>query len=76
MRRVSRAAGRWRAVTDQAERAATRTLGRADRDRRTADQYRADLAAETDRSLQLDPTRWPWRTCGYCGWQSRGRREQ
>lgn len=62
--------------TDQAERRhVDRAMTRAQRDRRTADQYAADLAAETDASLARDPTRWPWRTLGYSGWQRRGWRE-
>jgi hypothetical protein len=32
--------------------------GRGDRDRRTAQEYAADLASETDRSLRRDPKRW------------------
>lgn len=50
-------------------------LGRADHDRRTAEQYLADLAAETDRSLAVDPTRWSWVRSGYFGWRERGRPE-
>jgi len=61
--------------SDQAERAAARTLRRADRDRRTADQFTRDLAAEAERSLQLDPERWPWTASTGYGWQRRGWRE-
>jgi hypothetical protein len=32
--------------------------GRGGRDRRTAQEYAADLASETDRSLARDPERW------------------
>lgn len=32
--------------------------GRGGRDRRTAQEYAADLASETDRSLARDPKRW------------------
>jgi hypothetical protein len=35
--------------------------GRGGRDRRTAQQYAADLASETDRSLARDPKRWTQR---------------
>ena len=35
--------------------------GRGGRDRRTAQEYAADLASETDRSLARDPKRWTQR---------------
>jgi hypothetical protein len=34
--------------------------GRGGRDRRTAQEYAADLASETERSLRRDPKRWKW----------------
>jgi hypothetical protein len=34
---------------------------RGGRDRRTAEEYAADLASETERSLRRDPSRWKWR---------------
>jgi len=61
--------------TDQAELRAARALRRGHHDPRTGDQYRADLEAEAERSLQADPTRWPW-TTAHGGYRRRGWREQ
>ena len=44
--------------TDKAKEAPTHGPGRGGRDRRTAREYAADLASETDRSLRRDPERW------------------
>jgi hypothetical protein len=42
----------------KAREAPSRGPGRGGRDRRTAQEYAADLASETDRSLARDPKRW------------------
>jgi hypothetical protein len=34
--------------------------GRGGRDRRTAEEYAADLERETSASLRRDPSRWKW----------------
>ncbi len=44
--------------TDKAKEAPIHGPGRGGRDRRTAQEYAADLASETDRSLRRDPERW------------------
>ena len=43
---------------DKAEQAPIHGPGRGGRDRRTAEEYAADLARETERSLARDPKRW------------------
>jgi hypothetical protein len=45
-------------ATDKAKEAPIHGPGRGGRDRRTAQEYAADLASETDRSLRRDPERW------------------
>jgi hypothetical protein len=42
----------------EAERALLGALGRPGQDRRSAADYAADLAGETEASLRRDPTRW------------------
>jgi hypothetical protein len=44
----------------KAEEAPIHGPGRGGRDRRTAQEYAADLASETERSLRRDPKRWKW----------------
>ena len=46
---------------NKAREAPIRGPGRGGRDRRTAQEYAADLASETDRSLARDPKRWTQR---------------
>jgi hypothetical protein len=47
--------------TNKAKEAPIHGPGRGGRDRRTAQEYAADLASETDRLLARDPERWTQR---------------
>jgi hypothetical protein len=51
-------AAKPQASTNKAEEAPIHGPGGGGRDRRTAQEYAADLASETDRSLARDPERW------------------
>ena len=55
---TTRRAAKPQASTNKAKEAPIHGPGRGDRDRRTAQEYAADLASETDRSLRRDPKRW------------------
>jgi hypothetical protein len=49
------------ASTNKAQEAPIHGPGGGGRDRRTAQEYAADLARETERSLRRDPERWTQR---------------
>jgi len=55
---TTRRAAKPHTSTNKAKEAPINGAGRGGRDRRTAAEYAADLASETDRSLARDPKRW------------------
>jgi hypothetical protein len=55
---TTRRATRPQTSANKAKEAPIHGPGRGGRDRRTAQEYAADLASETDRSLARDPKRW------------------
>jgi hypothetical protein len=55
---TTRRAAKPQASTNKAKEAPIHGPGRGGRDRRSAQEYAADLARETDRSLARDPERW------------------
>ena len=55
---TTRRAADPQASTGKAKETPIRKPGGGGRDRRTAQEYAADLASETDRSLKRDPKRW------------------
>ncbi len=55
---TARRATKPQTPADKAEQAPIHGPGRGGRDRRTAEEYAADLASETARSLARDPKRW------------------
>jgi hypothetical protein len=58
---TTRRAAKPQASTDKAKEAPIHGPGGGGRDRRTAQEYAADLARETARSLARDPERWTQR---------------
>lgn len=55
---TTRRAAKPQASTEGAKEAPIHGRGGGGRDRRTAQEYAADLARETERSLRRDPKRW------------------